>query len=154
MPRRRTCRTSTGPWRECPAQPERPRAVCTAPPAPSLLALLQAGSPKSNPPEISVWGPNCVFSVLSQLATDSALFVFCYPGSLSLCAGFSLVAASRANTLQLSCASFSLQWLLLLRSRALGRTGFSSCGNMGLVAWGIFPDQGSNLCPLHRQVGS
>ena len=38
------------------------------PPAPSLLALLQAGSPKSNPPEISVWGPNCVFSVLSQLA--------------------------------------------------------------------------------------
>ena len=51
---------------------------------------------------------------------------------------------------------FSLQWLLLLRSTGSRRAGsvvvahWLSCS----VACGIFPDQGSNPCPLHWQADS
>ena len=41
--------------------------------------------------------------------------------------GLSLVAASGGHSL-LRCVSFSLRWLLLLRSRSSRRAGFSSCG--------------------------
>ena len=64
--------------------------------------------------------------------------------------GLSLVAASRGYS-SLWYAGFSLWWLLLLRAWALGARasvvvvqGFS-CS----AACGIFPDQGSNPCPLH-----
>ena len=76
----------------------------------------------------------------------------------------SLVAASRGYA-SLRCMSFSLRWLLLLRSPACRRVGFGSCGSWALerrlsscgtwhglscsTACGIFPDQGSNPCPLH-----
>ena len=62
------------------------------------------------------------------------------------------------------CTSFSLQWLLLLWSTGSRRAGFSSCGSRAsvVVAHGlscsaaceIFPDQGSNPCPLHWQADS
>ena len=78
----------------------------------------------------------------------------------------SLVVASRA-TLWLWDAGFSLQWLLLWSTGSRGR-GSSSCSSglkstgstfvmRGLccsVACGYFPDQGSNLCPLHWQEDS
>ena len=48
------------------------------------------------------------------------LFIFGCVGSLLLCTGFSLVAASEGY--------FSLQWLLLVRSTGSRHTGFSSCG--------------------------
>ena len=69
--------------------------------------------------------------------------------------GLSLVAASRGYS-SLWCAGFSLSWLLLLRS-----TGSRHAGSVvvphGLscsAACGIFPDQGSNPCPLHWQADS
>ena len=43
----------------------------------------------------------------------------------------SLVAASGSYSL-LRCASFSLQWLLLLQSTGSRSTGFSSCGTWAL----------------------
>ena len=62
------------------------------------------------------------------------------------------------------CAGFSLRWLLLLWSMGSRHTGFSSCDHSGSVvvphglscsvACGIFPDQGSNPCPLHWQADS
>ena len=75
------------------------------------------------------------------------------PWVLVATCGLSLVVASRAALrCGLRAAGFSLQWLLLFRSTGSRATGFSSCGNWGLVApWacGILPDQASNLCPLH-----
>ena len=65
--------------------------------------------------------------------------------------GLSLVVA-RGRYSSSQCAGFSLQGLL---PRAPGQVGFSSCGTRGLscsTASGIFPDQGSNQCLLHRQV--
>ena len=70
-------------------------------------------------------------------------------------------------TLYLWCAGFSLWWLLLLLSPP-GHTQASaveilmlqSTGSIVVVngfscfACGIFPDQGWNPCPLHRQVDS
>ena len=69
--------------------------------------------------------------------------------------GLSLVEASRDYSL-LQCVGFSLWWLLLLQS-----TGSRHAGSVvvahGLscsVACGIFPDQGSNPCPLNWQTDS
>ena len=73
----------------------------------------------------------------------------------------SLVAESGGYSL-LRCTGFSLRWLLLLQSTGSRHVGFSSCSSWALErrlsscgAWascsaacGIFPDQGSNPCPL------
>ena len=81
--------------------------------------------------------------------------------------GLSLVAASRGYS-SLWCAGFSLRWLLLLQSTGSRRAGsvVVACGlwSAGSVvpahgpscsaACGIFPDQGSNPCPLRWQVDS
>ena len=67
-------------------------------------------------------------------------------------AGATLHCGARAS----HCCGFSLSWLLLLQSTGSTRAGSvvvahgSSCS----VACGIFPDQGSNPCPLHRQADS
>ena len=61
---------------------------------------------------------------------------------------------------------FSLPWLHLLWSPGSRHEGFSGCsswtlelglsiveyGLSSLTACGVFPDQGLNLCPPHRQV--
>ena len=75
----------------------------------------------------------------------------------------SLVAVSGGYSL-LWCAGFSLSWLFLLQSTGSRRAGFSSCGAHASVvvacmlscsmACGIFPNQGSNPCPLRWQVDS
>ena len=81
-----------------------------------------------------------------------------------------LVVASGGYSL-LQCAGFSLWWLLLLQSTGSRSAGFSSCGTHAQQLWrslqssvvvahglscsvacGIFPDQGSKLCPLHWQA--
>ena len=89
--------------------------------------------------------------------------------------GLSLVAASGGYS-SLRCAVFSLRWLLLLWSTGSRRAGFSICGTRASVivahglqsagsvvvahglscsaAYGIFPDQGLNPCPLHWQADS
>ena len=65
------------------------------------------------------------------------------------------VAESRGSSL-FQCSGFSLWWLLLLQS-----TGSRHIGSVVVMhrlscsaAWGIFLDQGLNLCPLHWQVDS
>ena len=69
--------------------------------------------------------------------------------------GLSLVAASAGHSL-LRCMGLSLSRPLLLRSTGSRRAGSvvvvhgPSCS----VACGIFPDQGSNPCPLHWQADS
>ena len=69
--------------------------------------------------------------------------------------GLSLVAASGGHSSS-RCAGLSLSWPLLLRSTGSRCTGSvvvahrPSCS----AACGIFPDQGSNPCPLHRQADS
>ena len=69
--------------------------------------------------------------------------------------GLSLVAASGGYS-SLWCMGFSLQWLLLSWSTGSRRVGSVvvvhglSCS----AACGIFPDQGSNPCPLHWQADS
>ena len=69
--------------------------------------------------------------------------------------GLSLVAASGGHSSS-RCAGFSLPRPLPLRSTGSRRTGSvivarePSCS----AACGIFPDQGSNLCPLHWQADS
>ena len=69
--------------------------------------------------------------------------------------GLSLVAASGGHSSS-RCADLSLSWPLLLRSTSSRRAGSvvvahrPSCS----AACGIFPDQGSNPCPLHWQADS
>ena len=69
--------------------------------------------------------------------------------------GLSLVAASRGHS-SLWCADLSLLWPLLLRSTGSRRTGsvVVAHGPSCSVACGIFPDQGSDPCPLHWQADS
>ena len=69
--------------------------------------------------------------------------------------GLSLVAASGGHSSS-RCAGLSLSGPLLLRS-----TGFKRAGSVVVahgpscsMACGIFPDQGSNPCPLHWQADS
>ena len=74
---------------------------------------------------------------------------------LRCCAWAFLVAVSGGYSL-LQCAGFSLSWLLLLWSTGSTRTGSVAVahGPSCSVACGIFPDQGSNPCPLHWQADS
>ena len=69
--------------------------------------------------------------------------------------GLSLVAASRGHS-SLRCAGLSLLWPLLLQSTGSRHAGsvVVAHGPSCSVACGIFPDQGSNLCPLHWQADS
>ena len=69
--------------------------------------------------------------------------------------GLSLVAASGGHSSS-RCAGLSLSRPLLLQSTGSRRTGSAVVAH-GLscsVACGIFPDQGSNPCPLHWQADS
>ena len=68
--------------------------------------------------------------------------------------GLSLVAASGGHSSSQS-TGLSLSWLLLLRSTGSRRAGsVVAHGPSCSVACGIFPDQSSNLCPLHWQADS
>ena len=63
--------------------------------------------------------------------------------------GLSLVAASGGHSSS-RCAGLSLSWPLLLRSTGSRRAGSVAVahGPSRSAACGIFPDQGSNPCPL------
>ena len=69
--------------------------------------------------------------------------------------GLSLVAASGGHSSS-RCAGLSLSRPLLLRSTGSRRAGSAimAHGPSRSVACGIFPDQGSNPCPLHWQADS
>ena len=69
--------------------------------------------------------------------------------------GLSLVAASGGHSSS-RCAGLSLSRPLLLRSTGSRRAGSAivAHGPSRSAARGIFPDQGSNPCPLHWQADS
>ena len=69
--------------------------------------------------------------------------------------GLSLVAASGGHSSSL-CSGLSLSRPLLLRSTGSRRAGsvVVAHGPSCFAACGIFPDQGSNPCPLHWQADS
>ena len=69
--------------------------------------------------------------------------------------GLSPVAASGVHSSS-RCPGLSLSWPLLLRSTGSRRAGsvVVAHGPSCSAACGIFPDQGSNLCPLHWQADS
>ena len=69
--------------------------------------------------------------------------------------GLSLVAACGGHSSS-QCTGLSLSRPLLLRSTASRRAGsvVVAQGPSCSAACGIFPDQGSNPCPLHRQADS
>ena len=69
--------------------------------------------------------------------------------------GLSLVAASRGHSSS-RCAGLSLSRPLLLRSTGSRRAGSVVVGHgpSCSAACGIFPDRGSNPCPLHWQADS
>ena len=69
--------------------------------------------------------------------------------------GLSLVVASRGHSSS-RCVGLSLSRSLLLRSTGSRRTGsvVAAHGPSCSAACGIFPDQGSNPCPLHWQADS
>ena len=89
------------------------------------------------------------------------IYIYIYIFYLRLCwvfvsvRGLSPVAASGGHSSS-RCAGLSLSWSLLLWSRG------SRCAGSVIVAYGpscsatcgIFPDQGSNPCPLHWQADS
>ena len=64
--------------------------------------------------------------------------------------GLSLVAASGGHSSS-RCAGLSLSWPLPLRSTGSRRAGsvIVAHGRSCSAACGLFPDQGSNPCPLH-----
>ena len=69
--------------------------------------------------------------------------------------GLSLVVASGGHSSS-QCAGLSLSWPLSLRSTGSRRAGSAvvAHGPSCSAACGIFPDQGSNPCPLHWQADS
>ena len=85
-------------------------------------------------------------------------FVFLFMAVLGLrfsVRGLSLFAASGGHSSS-RCAGLSLSRPLLLRSTGSRRAGsvIVAHGPSCSAACGIFPDQGSNLCPLHWQADS
>ena len=99
-----------------------------------------------------------IILLLLQLKMNLAIHSFIH---LWLCwvfvsvRGLSLVAASGGHSSS-RCTGLSLSWPLLLWSTGSRRAGSAivaqrpSCS----AACGIFPDQGSNPCPLHWQADS
>ena len=69
--------------------------------------------------------------------------------------GLSPVAASGGHSSS-RCAGLSLSWPLLLRSTGSRRAGsvIVAHGPSRSATCGIFPDRGTNLCPLHWQADS
>ena len=116
---------------------------------PQCWLRIQWGSPHQ-PPALShpSWSSN-------PEESDSLFFYFWLHWVFVAACRLSLVAASRGNP-SLRCVGFLLRWLLLLQS-----TGSRHVGSVVVVhrlsysaACGIFPDQGSNPCPLHWQADS
>ena len=90
-------------------------------------------------------------------ALQAATASFCFLGLIYLIlAALGLIAVHRLSLVVVSgghsslwCLGCSLRGLLLLQSTGSRRMGLS-CS----AACGIFPAQGSNLCPLHWQADS
>ena len=78
------------------------------------------------------------------------IFIFGCDGSLFLCEGFLQLRQAGGHSSS-QCTGLSPSWPLLLWSTGSRRAGSAvvAHGPSRSVACGIFPDQGSNPCPLH-----
>ena len=103
-------------------------------------------------------GVFCLFVCFLKLIPTLFIYLFLAVLGLRFVRGLSLVAASRGHSSSWCgghsssrCTGLSLSWPLPLRGTGSRRAGSAvvahrpSCS----VACGIFPDQGSNPCPLH-----
>ena len=83
------------------------------------------------------------------------LFIYGCGGSSFLCEGFLLALASGGHSSS-QCTGLSLSRPLLLQSTGSRRAGsvIVAHGSSCSAACRIFPDQGSNPCPLHWQADS
>ena len=103
--------------------------------------------PQNSVPEIGSTS-YCIIISFQQF-----FFFFYCTGSSLLCMGF-FQLRQVGTTLQLQCVAFSLWWLLIAEHR-LQNARASAVVVHGLscpAACGVFPDQGLNPCPLHRQA--
>ena len=107
---------------------------------------------------VSLFSSLCLFCIVLFFFFNKFIYLFIY---IWLCWvfvsvwEFSLVAASRGHSSS-RCAGLSLPRPLLLRSTGSRRAGsvVVAHGPSCSAACGIFPDQGSNPCPLHWQADS
>ena len=94
---------------------------------------------------------------LRAFASVGRIFFF-FPPVLDLCCGPQAFSSCGKQVLLCSCYEWASHCSgFSCGSWALGCKGFSSCDggcNTDSSACGIFPDQGSNPCPLHWQVDS
>ena len=103
----------------------------------------------------------CLGCVTFRISGSSSLFIYLFNIYFWLCwvfvsvRGLSLVAASGGHASS-RCTGLSLSRPLLLWSTGSRRTGsvIVAHGPSPSAACGIFPDQGSNPCPLHWQADS
>ena len=98
------------------------------------------------------------YSIFKKINLFIYLFIFLWlPWVFVAACRLSLVAASRGYS-SLQCSGFSLWWLLCCgcTARALGAQAsvVVAHGLSCSAVRGIFPDQGSNPCPLHWQADS
>ena len=99
--------------------------------------------------------------LMLRLQDEKEIFFFFFFNLFWLCwvfvsvRGLSPVAASGGHSSS-RCAGLSLSWPLLLRSTGSRHAGsvVVAHGRSRSAACGIFPDQGSNPCPLHWQADS
>ena len=110
--------------------------------------------------EDHTWG-RFLFSFFLKLMNELIYYYYFFNIYFWLCCvfvsvrGLSLVVASGGHSSS-RCAGLSLSRPLLLPSTGSRRAGsvVVAHGPCSSAARGIFPDQGSNLCPLHWQADS
>ena len=96
-----------------------------------------------------------IYCFYSQRYSFLFLFLFLAVLGLRFCArAFS--SCGKGGALFIACVGLSLLWPPLLRSTGSRCAGSVVVGHGPSCskACGIFPDQGSNPCPLHRQADS
>ena len=83
-------------------------------------------------------------------------YFYLFLAALDLCCFLQAFSACRKRGLLSGCCVWASHCdaFSYCRAWALGRAGSSSCNACCFVARGIFPNQRSISCPLHRQVNS
>ena len=101
------------------------------------------------------WGMCCILMGLDYCYFFFSIILFIYGCAVSslLCV-FSSSCGEWEASLQLWCLGFSRWGLLLLRAQALGTQASGLVDFSCSAACAVFPDQGSNRCPLHWQADS
>ena len=115
-----------------------------------LLSFMDSKYPCIRTLEVVAQLTDAVFIFVVVLFCYSFFFLFWLHWVFVSVRGLPLVAASGGHSSS-RCAGLSLSWPLLLQSTDSRRAGsvVVAHGPSCSTACGIFPDQGSNPCPLH-----